>query len=114
MDFNKTSTDKLFPNDVDIVVDAKKRQAWILHEKPFRAQDSIAGISYNTSTHKFTIRSKNGTEQILDQIVVSEPLRADLKKVKTITTMLVNTEGKVFDINQVQIIWKKCRLLICY
>lgn len=102
-DFNRTSTDRLGPNDVDIVIDPKKRQAWILHVKPFRAQDSVAGISYNTATFQFTIRSKNGTEQVLDDVKVSEPLRADMENVKTVTAMWVNNDGNVFDINELKL-----------
>jgi hypothetical protein len=103
--FNNTATDKLFPDDVDIIVDAKKRRAWILHEKPLRAQDSLAGISYDTTTFRFTIRGKNGAEQVLDEIRVSEPLRADLKKVKTVTVMWVDRTGNIFDINELQLIF---------
>jgi hypothetical protein len=98
--FNRTSTDRLGPDDVDIVVDPQKRQAWILHVKPFRTQDSIAGISYNTATCQFTIRSKNGSEQVLEDVKVAEPLRADMENVKTITAMWVNNAGNVFDINE--------------
>jgi len=98
--FNRTSTDRLGPDDVDIVVDPQKRQAWILHVKPFRTQDSVAGISYNTATFQFTIRGKNGTEQVLEGVKVAEPLRADMENVKTVTTMWVNNAGNVFDINQ--------------
>ena len=105
IDFNKTSTDKLMPDDVDIVVDAKKRRAWILHEKPFRAQDSVTGISYDTATFRFTIRGKNGVEQVLEDIVVVEALREDLKKVRTITAMWVNSAGNVFDINELPLIF---------
>lgn len=98
--FNRTSTDRLGPDDVDIVVDPQKRQAWILHVKPFRTQDSVAGISYNTATFQFTIRSKNGNEQVLEDVKVAEPLRADMENVKTITAMWVNNAGNVFDINE--------------
>ncbi len=50
-DFNNTATDKLFPDDVpdDIIVDAKKRRAWILHEKPLLGAGFAGfGISYNS------------------------------------------------------------------
>ena len=97
--FNRTSTDRLGPDDVDIVIDPQKRQAWILHVKPFRTQDSVAGITYNTATFQFTIRGKNGAEQVLEGIKVAEPLRADMENVKTVTALWINNAGKVFDIN---------------
>ncbi len=101
--FNRTSSDRLGPDDVDIVVDPQKRQAWILHAKPFRTQDSVEGISYNTATFQFTIRGKNGAEQVLEGIRVAEPLRADMENVKTVTAMWVNNAGNIFDINELSL-----------
>lgn len=99
-DFNKTSTDKIMPDDIDIVVDAAKQRAWILHEKPFRGQDRIAAIIYDPATFRFSIRDKNGAVQVLDEIKVARQLREDLKKVKIITAMLVSRDGNIFDINE--------------
>lgn len=94
--FNQVSTASLSRSEVDIVVDGKKGQAWILHERPLRAQnEGIAAVRYDPEIHLFTVIGKNGGEQLLDQIFVIDQLHDPLLTIRSISVMWVTNDGEV-------------------
>ena len=87
--------DELTPDDIDLVVDAKRQVMFILHGKPLHSQGHIRSVLYNPRTYQFTFIAEDGAEQLLKNIVVSEPLRDGVIQCRTITLMWVNDSGRV-------------------
>jgi hypothetical protein len=91
---------ELTPDDVDLVVNGKEQRMYILHSKPLQSQGHIRSVLYNQKTYQFTFIAEDGAEQLLKNIVVTEPLRKDVLQCRTVILMLV--VGENFVVTEVQ------------
>lgn len=95
MDFNNTSTAEITRKDIDFVADNKSGKIWILHGKPFKRQDQLAGLEFDIGSRTVTILARDGTRQHIN-VPVQAPLNTQFAAAQEITVIWTET-GKILD-----------------
>jgi len=67
---------------IDIHASKKRKDAWVVHDRPFSA--TLVGLDYNTRTFQLSFHFEDGTKRDLG-VVIEPALRPYLEKLESVT-----------------------------